>query len=89
MQIAATPYRSPDSWSRAASVPRIRPPEAPSGCPMAIAPPLALTIPGSTFHASTHASDCTANASLSSTADTSAQVMPARASARSAASTGA
>ena len=33
--------------SRLASVPRIRPPEAPSGWPMAIAPPLALTISGS------------------------------------------
>ena len=56
---------------------------------MAIAPPLVLTISGSTFQASTQASDCTANASLSSTAATSAQAMPARASARSAASTGA
>ena len=47
MQIAATPQRSPDSRSRCASVPRIRPPEAPSGWPIAIAPPLALTISGS------------------------------------------
>ena len=62
-----------------ASVPRIRPPEAPSGWPIAIAPPRALTISGSTFQASTQASDCTANASLSSTAPTSAQPMPARA----------
>ena len=49
MQIAATPQRSPDSRSRCASVPRIRPPEAPSGWPIAIAPPLALTISGSTL----------------------------------------
>ena len=89
MQIAATPHRSPDSRSRCASVPRMRPPEAPSGWPIAIAPPLALTISGSTFQASTQASDWTANASLSSTAETSAQVIPARASAFSAASTGA
>ena len=73
----------------AARVPRIRPPEAPSGWPIAIAPPLVLTISGSMPQASTQASDCTANASLSSTAPTSAQPMPARASARSAASTGA
>ena len=71
-------------------MPRIRPPEAPSGWPIAIAPPLALTISGSILSsASTQASDCTANASLSSTAATSAQAIPARASARSAASTGA
>src|SRR6185503_4671652 len=53
MQIAATPHRSPDSTSRCASVPRIRPPDAPSGCPIAMAPPLAFTISGSTPQAST------------------------------------
>ena len=89
MQIAATPQRSPDSRSRCARVPRMRVPDAPSGCPIAIAPPLVFTISGSMPHASTHASDCTANASFSSTADTSDQVIPARASARSAASIGA
>ena len=47
MQIAATPHRSPDSRRRAARVPRIRPPEAPSGWPIAIAPPLVFTISGS------------------------------------------
>jgi hypothetical protein len=70
-------------------VPRIRPPEAPSGCPIAIAPPRLLTISGSIGHASRQASDCTANASLSSTAPTSDQPMPALANARLAACTGA
>ena len=69
------------SRSTLARVPRIRPPDAPSGWPMAIAPPRVLTISGSMSQASMQASDCTANASLSSTAPTSAQPMPARASA--------
>ena len=56
---------------------------------MAIAPPRALTISGSIPQASMQASDCTANASFSSTAPTSDQPMPARRSACSAASTGA
>src|SRR5262249_27778753 len=68
MQMAATPHRSRRSRSTWASVPRTRPPEAPSGWPMAMAPPLVLTISGSTFHASRHTRDWTANASLSSTA---------------------
>ena len=56
---------------------------------MAMAPPRVLTMSGSICQASTQASDCTANASLSSTAPTSDQPMPARASAWFAASTGA
>ena len=56
---------------------------------MAIAPPRVLTIAGSIRHASRQARDCTANASLSSTAPMSDQAIPAAASARSAASTGA
>ena len=72
-----------------ASVPRMRVPDAPSGWPIAIAPPWALTIAGSMSQALTQASDCAANASLSSTAPTSSQPMPARFSARLAASTGA
>ena len=51
--------------------------------------PLALTMSGSTPHASTQASDCTANASLSSTAPMSDHSTPARRNAFSAASTGA
>src|SRR5690606_6101229 len=78
MQMAATPHRARRSRSTWARVPRTRPPEAPSGWPMAIAPPLTLTIPGSTSQASTQASDCTAKASFSSTAPTSDQPMPAR-----------
>ena len=61
----------------------MRPPEAPSGWPMAMAPPCLLTIAGSMSQASMQASDWAAKASLSSTAATSSQVMPARASARS------
>ena len=48
-----------------------------------------FTMSGSTPHASMHASDCTANASLSSIALTSRHTIPARRSAISAASTGA
>src|SRR6266568_414523 len=55
MQIAATPQRSPEVASERASVPRIRVPEAPSGCPIAMAPPCALTISGSMPQARMHA----------------------------------
>ena len=48
-----------------------------------------LTLSGSSsFHSARQASDCAANASLSSTTSTSSQLMPARLSARLAASTG-
>ena len=47
MQIAATPQRCPPSRITLASVPRTRPPEAPSGCPIAMAPPRVFTIAGS------------------------------------------
>ena len=66
-----------------------RPPDAPSGWPIAIAPPLTFTRSGSSsVHSPTQASDWAAKASLSSTASTSPQVIPARLSARLAASTG-
>ena len=56
---------------------------------MAIAPPNTLTFSGSrSGHSPTQASDCAANASLSSTRSTSSQVMPARCKALFAASTG-
>ena len=42
------PTARPTPPAAPARVPRIRPPEAPSGWPIAIAPPLALTISGST-----------------------------------------
>ena len=89
IQIAATPQRSRRSRNTPVSVPRMRVPDAPSGCPMAIAPPRVLTMSGSSFQASRQTSDWTANASLSSTAPTSSQPIPAAASARLAASTGA
>jgi hypothetical protein len=47
MQMAATPHRSPEATRLRASVPRMRVPDAPSGWPIAIAPPWALTIAGS------------------------------------------
>ena len=88
MQIAATPHLPPVCLSPFTSVPRMRAPDAPSGCPMAIAPPNALTFSGSTGQLFTHASDCAAKASLSSTRSTSSHVMPARFRAMFAASTG-
>src|SRR4051812_32461570 len=75
--------------STLASVLTTRAPDAPSGWPIAIAPPRVLTRSGSTCQASMHARDWTANASFSSTAPTSDHPMPAAAKARSAASTGA
>ena len=89
MHSAATPQRSPEACRRRARVPSTRVPDAPSGWPMAIAPPHAFTISGSTPHASVQASAWAANASFSSTAATSFHVMPARVRARFAASTGA
>jgi hypothetical protein len=89
MQIAAPPQRLPVSISRLARVPRIRPPEAPSGWPMAITPPLALTSFGSIRQAWMQASDWTAKASFSSTAPMSDQLRPVRRKAFSVAYTGA
>lgn len=61
----------------------------PEGWPIAIAPPQAFTISGSTPQASVQARDWAAKASLSSTAATSFQPIPARDRARFTASTGA
>src|SRR3954447_237703 len=71
--------------STLASVLTTRAPDAPSGWPIAIAPPRVLTRSGSTFQASRQASDWTAKASLSSTAPTSDQPTPAAPRARAAA----
>ena len=80
---AATPQPPPRRRSSWASVPRTRAPDAPSGWPSAIAPPLGLTFSGSSsVHSRVSASDCEANASLSSTTSTSSQPIPARSSAR-------
>src|SRR5690625_47106 len=90
MQIAASPYPPPRWRSCQASEVRIREPEDPSACPMAMAPPSGLRVAGSrSGHCARHASDCAAKASFSSTAVRSPQPIPARASAFSAASTGA
>ena len=48
----------------ARELPRMRVPDAPSGWPMAIAPPCWFTTDGSMSHARTQASDCAANASF-------------------------
>ena len=70
-------------------MPRMRRPEAPSGWPMEMAPPQALTIPWSISQARMQARDCAAKASLSSTAAISDHFSPALARALLAASTGA
>ena len=89
MHIVASPQPPPRRLSSCASVVSSRVPELPSACPSAIAPPLTLTISGSSsVHSARQASDWAANASLSSTAFRSPQPMPARSSALFAASTG-
>ena len=70
------------------SVVTMRAPEQPSGCPMAIAPPLTLTRSGSALSSSTTATDCAANASLTSSRSTSSSRQPARPSALCMAGTG-
>ncbi len=89
MHSVATPQPPPrrrSSWAQVAST---RAPEAPSGWPIAIAPPSTFTRSGSSCgQAARQASDCAANASLSSSTDTSSQPMPAALSARSTACTG-
>ena len=89
MHMVARPQPPPRRRSSQASVVSSRVPELPSACPSAIAPPLTLTIAGSSsFHSARQASDWAANASLSSTSVRSPQPMPARFSALPAASTG-
>ena len=67
--------RRPAGAARARAVPTTRAPEAPSGWPIAIAPPLALTFSGSSSgQPARQASDCEAKASFSSTAS---DVVPA------------
>ena len=81
MHIVASPCRAPRRPISCSSVVRIRAPEQPSGWPSAIAPPLRLTRSGSRPSSRMQASDCDANASLSSVRSRSATVSPARASA--------
>src|SRR5690606_28380315 len=71
MQIAATATPPPRRTSACAAWAMIRPPEAPSGWPIAIAPPWMLTRSGSSSgHSCRHARLCEAKASLSSSTST-------------------
>jgi hypothetical protein len=89
MHIVARPQPPPRRRSSYVSVVSSRVPVLPSAWPSAMAPPLTLRISGSSsFHSARQASDCDANASLSSTAVRSPQPIPARSSALFAASTG-
>src|SRR5204862_3708630 len=77
----ARPYLPPVRCSSSTSVPRIMPPVAPSGWPIAIAPPLTLTFSMSRPMSLTNRSTTAANASLISTRSRSSTPMPAFASA--------
>src|SRR5207248_7588798 len=70
----ARPYLPPVRCSSSISVPRIIPPVAPSGCPIAIAPPLTLTFDMSRPMSLTNRSTTAANASLISTRSRSSTV---------------
>ena len=78
---AALRARAPSS--RGASVPRMRQPLEPIGCPSAIAPPLTLTRAGSSSSPRMHAIDCAAKASFSSTRSRSLDASSPRARAPS------
>ena len=88
MHMLAAPRAAPRRRISCSSVVTILAPEQPSGCPMAIAPPLTLTRSGSALSSSTTATDCAANASLTSIRSTSSSCQPARPRARFMAGTG-
>src|SRR5690606_12080266 len=79
MHIVAIPWRAPRAASSWARVTTRRAPEAPSGWPSAIAPPLGLTVSGSSSSSATHGIAWAANASLSSVTARSRARRPARA----------
>ena len=87
-QIAATPRPPPRRRSSQISVVRMRAPEAPIGCPRAIAPPLTLTRSSSTPSIRIEFSATDANASLISNRSMSSTLSPAFSSARSVAFAG-
>src|SRR5262249_50801982 len=62
----ASPRFRPRCSRADSSVTSTRVPEAPIGCPRAIAPPWTFTLPSSSFSSLPHASICAANASFSS-----------------------
>ena len=76
MQADATPYFLPRRRSSSSSVSSSRAPLAPSGWPIAIAPPLTLTFSRSRPSSFSHARYCGANASLISIRSRSASVRP-------------
>ena len=88
MHRVARPRRAPRRRSSCARVPTMRAPEQPSGWPSAIAPPLTFTRAGSNPSSRSTASDCAANASLSSTRSICSTAQPARASGLRVAGTG-
>src|SRR5260370_1092490 len=88
MHMVAAPRAVPRRCISCSKVVTIRAPEQPSGWPMAIAPPLTLTRPGSALSSSTTATDWAANASLISSRPTSSSRQPARPSALCMAGTG-
>src|ERR1019366_418543 len=96
-QIAASPRPPPRRRRAIASVPTIRAPDAPTGCPMAMAPPSAFVLSRSAASAAVSSpeslfvetSDTAAKASFISTRSREARGSPARTSAHSAAAAGA
>jgi len=88
MHMLAAPRAAPRRRISCSRVVTILAPEQPSGCPMAIAPPFTLTRSGSALSSSTTATDCAANASLTSIRSTSSSRQPARPRARFMAGTG-
>src|SRR5262249_18263425 len=77
MHMVARPFLSPRARIAWSSVATRRAPLMPSGWPSAIAPPLTLTLFGSSWRSRIQASDCAANASLSSTRSRSPVFQPA------------
>ncbi len=88
MHSAARPFLASRRCISCSSVTRMRQPLAPIGWPMAIAPPLTLTLAGSFSSTLLTAQACAAKASFNSNRSTSATLQPARASALREAGTG-
>src|ERR1700730_14911721 len=80
-QIAASPSPPPFRRSSCTIVPRMRPPEAPIGCPSETAPPFTFTRSSSAPSNCVECCATDAKASLISTRATSPIVLPARSSA--------
>src|SRR5690606_16265661 len=81
MHRVARPFFAPRRCISNTSVLKTRAPEAPIGCPMAMAPPLTLTMSGFQPMSLLTAQACAANASLASTRSRSPAFQPARSSA--------